>query len=191
MPEYAITLVTSGDSRLLKRCVNLFQDMYANLFTLHTADKSSLKPVGDFPVITQFYFDWMSRATNDTAYARLLYPNYKQLMEIMLSKPEANGLYWVTSPFIEWTKMPKQNMSSTAMNAYLYQALVSMSRMAARLGYTTDQQAFAQKATALKQALITHCYQPSTGRFIDGYKSDQAVTSTYPTSTGLPMFLVY
>jgi len=72
LPEYAITLATSGESRLMKKSLVLFQDMYREEMITGSENRHN-----DFILKTLIELYWYYKYTGDSIFAKLLYPNYK------------------------------------------------------------------------------------------------------------------
>ncbi len=102
LPEYGITLATSGDSRLLKRSLILFQDMYReNLL------EGKEEGLNDFVLKTLLLLEWYYQASADTAFLKSVYPNYHALMQSIIKREKRNGYYPTNRVFIEWTQIDK------------------------------------------------------------------------------------
>lgn len=183
-PEYAITLATSGDSRLVMRSLELFQDMYADVFkdSTYFGFKNELS---DFPVLTTLYFEWYYLQTNDIEFVRKLYPKYKNMLLSLRQNMEPNGLIKTNTVFIEWTKITKQNYSSTAFNAFAVAANFAMARLAKAIGENQDVTVFNNMGNQLKNSIHQNCWDESKGAFCDGIKDGIKLNSHYPISSCL------
>jgi hypothetical protein len=77
LPEFATTLVTSGDTRLARRCLRIFLQSQSS----ETDWQQSMAPVeragtplSDYPLITLLIADWYDRCTNDREFSAYAYP---------------------------------------------------------------------------------------------------------------------
>jgi len=183
LPEYAITLATSNDSRLIKRSLLYFQDQYKDLLYPENIQTAVKDQNLDFPLITLLYYRWCVRRTNDKDFAAKLYLGYKNLLDGIEFKKQTNGLYESGDIFIEWTKMKKNNYSSTALNALLVRSFEDMADMAGLLGKNEDQVMFLKKSSVLKEKINALCWDEQKGAFRDGISKDVPIYSYYPISS--------
>ncbi len=114
LPEYAITLATSGDSRLMKQSLLLFQDMYRDEMETGVENRHN-----DFILKTLIELFWYYQVTGDTAFTKSLFPNYARYLGHLEKNKTAEGYYMGGQVFLEWTKIPK-NADLTAYQALLY-----------------------------------------------------------------------
>ena len=188
LPEYATTLATAGDSRLIKRCLELFQDMYAPLFT-GTDGKEKL---GDFPLITTLYWAWYLNRTNDKHFAGKLYPAYKNMItRIGNAHTQPNGLIEADYVFVEWTKIRRNNYSNTFFNALYARNCELLAMIAGQLGHKDDSVWFSTKARQVIHALQTCCWDDRKGAYYDGIAKDTPVKSYYPISSAIMSLFGY
>ncbi len=76
LPEYAITLAGSSDSRLVKRTLKVFHDKYHNAMYGNARASESEYPLINI-LIAKWYFDY----TGDIELIRYLYDGYKALLK--------------------------------------------------------------------------------------------------------------
>ena len=183
-PEYAITLATSGDSRLIRRSLELFQDMYKNIFS-DTSIFGYRSSLSDFPMLTTLYLEWYLNRTGDIEFIKKVYPAYRNMIIAIDNNKDSLGLIKTSRIFIEWTEMQKNNYSSTAFNAITAACCYAMARMAVNLGNMEDASLFTKKGDDLKQIILLKCWDAQTGAFCDGYKDGKKIPSFYPISSNM------
>jgi hypothetical protein len=183
LPEYAITLATSGDSRLMKRSLEVLQHMYADLFFPDT-EKPDDTPgtIFDFPFISLEYFRWSVEYTEDMEFAKKLYPRYKYLVESALKLRDDRGLLDHPRVFIEWTQIDK-NAQLTAMQGIFARSLKNMSVLADMLDKPKEAERYKQLEDEMVMAINKYCYDDETGAYRDGFKDGKAIDNYYPISS--------
>ena len=191
LPEFATTLATSGDPRLIKRCLELYQDMYSTLFdsTAVVSPKGKKRApgdLGDFPLITTIYFGWYVNHTGDWEFAKRFYKNYSYMLHTTAAyKTQSNGLIEFSNVFVEWTKIRRNNYSNTFGNALYAQNCDILAAMADKLGYSADAKWFRDKSASVVQAIQKNCWDETKGAFRDGMVKDTAVNNYYPISSSI------
>lgn len=184
LPEFAITLATSGDARLIRRSLLVFQDMYANLlYPDGKADPGSVGLLGDFPFITMQYFAWYVNWTNDLEFARQLYPNYKYMLDNALALRDYKGLIKARRVFAEWTQITKSDFYSTAFNGLVARSCYTMAQMADKLGKTDDKKHYEAMGDELTGSLQAASWDADKGAYRDGFKDGKAIDEHYPISS--------
>lgn len=181
LPEYAITLATSGDSRLMKKSLLLFQDMYREEMTTGRDNRHN-----DFILKTLLELYWHHKYTGDVEFTRQLYPNYKGYLDLIEKKKKPEGYYQVGKVFLEWTRINK-TADLTAYQALLYGTMKCMEEMASDLGYTSDSESFSKRASDLKKVINELFWDPQTGAFYDGYENGNIIDHHYPISSYYPL----
>jgi len=181
LPEYAITLATSGDSRLMKKSLLLFQDMYRD--NLLEGKKEGLN---DFVLLTLLELDWYYRATGDRTFLEKLYPNYRSLMDHIMQDAGENGRYRSGRVFIEWTRMDKE-ADLTAYQALLAASFRSLSQLAAELDRREDAERYDREARRLKKLVADQYWDPQKKAYRDGFRDQQALDHHYPISSVFPL----
>jgi hypothetical protein len=188
LPETAITLAASGDLRLLKRSLRLFQDMYRDLLTEGAGRGGApAEPPGDFPLITLDIWKWYVDRTGDLAFARELFPGYARLVDAALARRAADGL--VEAPrtlFVEWSALDKDHVESTAYAALLARAARDLAGIAARLGDGAQARRYAGDADAVAAAMNRQLWDDARGAFADGLKGGRPIGAHLPISSAWP-----
>jgi len=195
LPEFATTMVTSGDPRLMKQSLLLFQDMYYDWF--HANDdwykkEKNGKEMLDFIYITTLYFDWYIKSSGDNDFGRKYFPAYLS----MLNKSEKhfkqeNGLLFQHHVFIEWSGIKKDDYCSTFANAIYARACELMSDLALRYGYNEDAVILRSRSQRIVSSLNSLCWDEEKGAFSDGLDKEKSLNSYYPISSGVMSLFGY
>jgi alpha-L-rhamnosidase len=181
LPQYAITLAGSGDSRLNMRSLEVFQDLYFHIFQPGTLQQEGAQGnLGDFPLITLENFRWYVEYTGDMDFARRLYEPYVNLINEYRKMDTVNGLFIFPRIFIEWTELRKTNTASTAANALMVRSYRNMAWLAQKLDRPDDAQLFTRYAGELTESILTHCWDDSKGAFHDGFADGEKMDHHYP-----------
>jgi alpha-L-rhamnosidase len=181
LPQYAITIAGSGDSRLIMRSLEVFQDHYRDLF-YPGEDKQEGTPgtLGDFPLKTLEFFRWYVQYTGDLEFGRRLYPQYKTMLDEYRKLDTFRGLTVFPTIFIEWTQLRKHNTASTAANALLVRSYRNMAWLARKLDKTEDGLIFDHHADVLTNNILEQCWDDEKGAFHDGYFQGEKMNHHYP-----------
>ncbi len=181
VPEYGITLATSGDSRLLKRSLLLFQDMYSENML-----EGKEEGLNDFVLKTLLLLEWYYRVTGERAFVEQLYPNYHALMQHIMQKRNQQGYYPVSRAFIEWTKLDK-SADLTAYQALLARSFRMMADLAEELGKLEDAAVYSAEAGRLGSLVASRYWDPAKEAFHDGFREGKAINHHYPISSIYPL----
>ncbi len=101
LPEAATAMVTSGDMRLVKRCVDVFlQSQSAETGWLQSMAPMARDrgPLYDYPLIVLLIAEWYCRLFGDTAFAKRCYPVFKRMMASALETRDSTGLFTTRFP---------------------------------------------------------------------------------------------
>ncbi|MBD3244296.1 MAG: Bacterial alpha-L-rhamnosidase [Chitinivibrionales bacterium] len=101
LPEAATALVTSGDMRLVKRCVEVFlqsQSEETGWLQSRAPAPRSGGSLYDYPLIVLLIAEWYCRLFDDKAFARRCYPVFKRMMSSALQCRDATGLFTTRYP---------------------------------------------------------------------------------------------
>ncbi len=181
LPEYAITLAGSGDSRLVKRSLKVFHDKYklVNFGNEEVAE-------GEFPLINILTSKWYYDYSGDTEFVKLIYDGYKHLVDRWLASADENGICYLGRQFIEWTRIDK-TAKLTATHSLLTRALEIIAEYARILGKTHEASDYKKSAEMVKQIVSTKFWDQQKQLFNDGYKDGQLCGKYYPTSNAWPL----
>ncbi|MGB3799575.1 MAG: alpha-L-rhamnosidase C-terminal domain-containing protein [Lewinella sp.] len=187
LPQMGITLTNDTDLRLVRRSLDLFQDMYQDILRPNTPkhpDEISL--LEDYPLLTLEAVNWYFQRTGDTAFLREVYPAYDYLLRDCLDRRDSTGLVPNERVFIEWTKLEKQEVTNTAYQAILYRSLCNFQRFAELIGSQEDAFFYAEAGQTLARAIQSQLILPESGLFTDGIKDGQRIDNSYPISSIWP-----
>jgi len=181
LPEYAITLATSGDSRLMRNSLLLFQDMYREEMETGTENRHN-----DFILKTLVELYWYFMITGDTSFTGSLYPNYVKYFDHLEKDKTSEGYYKVGQVFLEWTKIQK-NADLTAYQALLYGSFRIMESMSSELVYPENTLRFRSRADALRKVILEQFWDKEQGTFFDGFEDGEKIDHHYPISAFYPL----
>jgi hypothetical protein len=181
LPEYAITLATSGDSRLMKKSLLLFQDMYREDMITGKDSRHN-----DFILNTLIELYWYYKYTGDTAFTKELYVNYKTHLNNLEEKRSDKGYYIVGNSFFEWTQI-KRTADLTAYQALVYGSLKMMQEMAVDFGYTEDAAVFSERSQKIKDVIDKQFWDADKKVYFDGYENGKKINHHYPISSFYPL----
>lgn len=186
LPEFAITLATSGDPRLIKYSIDVFQDKYSNLFyegVPENPDEQGL--ISDFPLITLLFYSWYVHYTGDKEFAQKHYEAYKHLVNYYLALRRDDGLIYHPRAFIEWTTIDKNARLST-MHALIAESCRQLSYVSDLLGKAEDKQVYAQKYNDLAEFVRTRFWNEEEGAYRDGFNAEGPIDNYFPNSSAWP-----
>ncbi|MDX2246647.1 MAG: alpha-L-rhamnosidase C-terminal domain-containing protein [Bacteroidia bacterium] len=187
LPQMAITLAGSGDLRLVRQSLVLFQDMYADLFHPNTPrHPDEIGLLEDYPLLTLEALYWYVNHTGEWAFADSLYPRYVYLLQEILNRRTEDGRILNERVFIEWTQIQKTKVYNTAYHALLARCCLLMADMANHLGKKEDAETYQFLAAELTFSLQTHYWDEEKGMFRDGIAGDTAISHHYPISSAWP-----
>lgn len=185
LPEYAISLVGSGDSRLMQHCTFLFSQMYSDLMDSGSERKhASVNHMADYPLLTLLAWAWTINRTGDMEYAEEYYDGYRNLMENTAGWRRADGLLEHPRAFVEWTRIDK-NATLTAVQslaAYCFRTMAGISEMLEK----DDAEWFLEEERKTLEAMQRLCWDENKGAFIDGFRKEQPIDHHYPISSIWP-----
>ncbi|MEN1785584.1 MAG: trehalase family glycosidase [Bacteroidota bacterium] len=183
LPELAITMAVSGDMRLARHSLSLFQDMYRSEMYEGTETRHH-----EFVFITLLSADYLWRYLKDKDIITQYYENYKALLEQTLAlRKRENGLIYAKGVFLEWTTINKTDAQMTAYQAVIYKSLRILQEWAEVLGKVAEANYFAQEAAALQKAVLKELWYQEEHRFYDGIQSGDPIQDYHITSTIWPM----
>ena len=183
-PEYAISLATSGDSRLAKQSVRMFlhtgEDVYLN-------DGDHLG--NDFSAITLLVAAWVVRMTDDQAFAEEVYPYLKSYLQKWYAHRTPKGYYHPNSEtFFEWVTIDKR-AALTQFQTFIYALFKEMAYLSERVGDTAQIAIANQRADELK-GVINDVFWGSeaNGVYFDGIdRNGRYLITKFPNSSAIPM----
>lgn len=187
LPESLIGYVSTGDVKLLRRCLFLHHDMYESEFKPDVPfDKEEVGLLADYPLITLVNLKWYVDISNDWEFAGMMYDGYKHALDKMLTRRREDHLFDHRRVFIEWTQIKKDAQSLACMNALIAQCYAILADMAEGLGKLEDAGQYRQIAEETRQAVREKFWDEAKGAYCDGIDNEQLLSSYYPISSAWP-----
>ncbi len=185
LPEFAITLATSGDPNLLKYSIMVLQDMYSDILKPESKHSEwSMGKNNEFPFITLNAYYWYVSNFDDKEFAELLFPNFLNLIDWAFSRIDTEtGLIFSDNVFLEWTQIEKKNVVNTAFNSIVAGSCDKMAEIAHDLGEFDVEKSLLKKGNDLKDHIRELCWDEKKGAYIDGFKDGKVLDSFYPISS--------
>ena len=179
LAEIASAYVVGGDTKLGKRCVELFLQSQDP----ETRWQSSRVPTErcgglfDYPLLTLLSSEWLQRLTADATYAAHCLPYFREMVDRALESLQPNGLIAsFTPPFIDhhtnWDGL------CIPLNALFARALQAYGRLATLAGQPEETQRVAPIAAAMLKAVQTLAWSEARGAFTD-YLLEGEQSGTY------------
>ena len=187
LPQMGVTLAGASDLNLIRRSLDLFIDMYTDLF--HADGVRHPDEIGlleDYPLLTVESLRWYVSWTEDHEYLRKVYPHFAHMVRHYLSRRGEDGLILSNRVFIEWTQIEKSNVKNTAFHAILSRVCHLMSELAMAVGEEGDATFFKQEAAKIGNELLNAFWDPQSGYFLDGIKNDSLIQNAYSISSIWP-----
>ncbi|MFD2200390.1 hypothetical protein [Shivajiella indica] len=183
IPQMAMTQAVSGDMRLVKHSLNLFQDMYR-------PQMWDGEPVRheDYILSSLVALDEYAKLTGDWELVREHYKNYKSLIGQYQSR-YVNGLVKIENVFIEWTTLNKRDAAMTAYQALYYYSLKRLADWADRFGWNEDRESYLEEASKIKQSTHLNLWDQDHLNYFDGIKDGEILKEKHLTSTIWPVLM--
>ena len=178
-PEFATTLATSGDPRLVKHTIRLFNQQYRETY-------ANLAPTvhADFPLINLLVASWYIRRFNDLEFAREVYPVFAGYLQKLHKTRKVDELYRISRVFIEWIQGDK-TADLTALQSYIYASFSNIAVIAKMLNKPQDAAGFEAMAAEIKNVIQTKCWDETAGNYVDGYKNGKLLPTRHVISSSL------
>ncbi len=191
LPEYAITLATSGDSRLMKQTLEHFSMEFNKLMfperkQTHFIRSNTGGNLGDFPFLTLEQLRWYYDYTGDLEFLKKLYPGYRHMSETAIDNWDGEGLVDHPHVFIEWTKINKDG-TLTTMNSLLARSFENLAYLAEELGNKKDRKRYLEIADTIRKIVREKCWDEEKQAFRDGFDEGKVIESWYPISSAWPI----
>ena len=180
-PQYAITAVTSGDTRLLKHTIRVINDLYEKVYK-HEEDAT----LADYPLINLMVATWYIRQYNDMTFAKEIYPLFTQLMDGWWRRRHADGLFAPPRVFFEWIQIDKSAILSSfqALMVAGYHDLAYLCDLTGNPEAAVQYRGYANEIAAL---INRKMWNEEKKLYYDGIKDEQYLTSSYPNSSAYQM----
>jgi alpha-L-rhamnosidase len=136
-------------------------------------------------------------ATQDTDFARQLYPQVKQFMDHLQSfeNPQSGLLdlprgHWSSTAYIDMFGYESRSGQSAALNALYAQTLIEAARIANGVGDVSQAAVWRSRAPEIQASLNAALYQPLDGRYLSSIYDGAPVPATihaqaWPLAYGL------
>jgi len=187
LPQMGVTLAGSNDLRLIKRSLELFQDMYADVFNPEIPRYPfEIGLLEDYSLLTLEALSWYVDRTGDLAFAKKLFPNYDRLIRRLMSERNERGLVRSDRVFIEWTQIQKSDVENTAYHAILARYCQLMERLATKLEKPDQVKQYKSFYSLLKEEIRDYFWNPERGLYADGIKDGERIDHYYPISSVWP-----
>lgn len=180
-PEYAITTVTSGDTRLLKHTIRVIADSYLKIYTHEEEAMYS-----DYPLINFLVATWYIRQYNDMDFAREIYPQYSQYMDGWWQRRNADGFFAPPRIFFEWTQIDKSAVL-TSFQAMMVAGYNDLAYLSALVDHPEATERYCQYSKDISRLINRKMWNNEKKIYYDGLKDQQYLTSSYPNSSAFQM----
>lgn len=187
LPQMGVTLAGANDLNLIRRSLDLFIDMYTDLF--HADGMRHHDEIGlleDYPLLTVESLRWYVSWTEDLGYLKKVYPHFAHMIRHYLRRRGEDGLILSNRVFIEWTQIEKSNVKNTAFHAILSRVCHLMSELAMQVGEESDATFFKEESIKIGESLIAAFWDDESGHFLDGIKDDSLIQHAYSISSIWP-----
>lgn len=173
LAEFGVTMATTGDVRLAKRCLALFVQSQDPV----TLDMRSMVPaprgegvhgLQDYPVENLLNILWIVDWTGDLAFARKMYAPFRRLMEARLANRRPDGLFDGHQIFIDWIRIEKRKGYNAAMHALYAQGFAALARLAELLGKKGDAKRYREVAASVVKTVRRFFWDSARGAYRDG-----------------------
>jgi len=189
--EFALTLATSGDARLARRCIKLFAESHNPStggmgFRAPCPDDERGSGLHDYPVLVLATLAWYVDWSRDLAFARKVYPAFRRLMEGLLARRQPDGLFAGLRPFIDWIPMDKSGYNA-AMHAAIGKGFSSLSVLARKIRRNADADRYRALAADVARTVRRRFWDSEAGAYRDGISEDgRPMRSHLPASSAWP-----
>ncbi len=185
-PEFATTLVTSGDPRLARRCLDIFLQSQSDendwMQSMAPVPRGRT-PLSDYPLICLLASDWYVRCTEDREFAAEAYRRFRKLMARALQYRNAEGLYaHPARPFIDHASIERDGISGP-LNALISAAWRALAGLARFLGGDADAQKFETLAEETAATVRRHFWDPVNGAYADNLKDGKRRGPCHPAAS--------
>ncbi len=187
LPQMGVTLAGANDLNLIRRSLDLFIDMYTDLFHVDgMRHPDEIDLLEDYPLLTVESLRWYVSWTRDQEYLKNVYPYFAHMVKHYLQRRGEDGLILSNRVFIEWTQIEKSNVKNTAFHAILVRVCHLMSELAMQVGEENDGIFFKAEASKIGESLMAAFWDDRSGHFLDGIKNDSLIQHAYAISSIWP-----
>jgi len=193
LPEFATAYVTSGDTDLIRRCIEIFVQSQSPQtgwqISMAPMSRERQTTLADYALTCLLAQVWHLRLTGDREFSRYTYPRFKLLMERALEFRHSNRLFALfNKPFIEHGPIGRDEDFNTALNALMVGAFEAMALLEEEFGSreTADQYRRVAHETAI--AVESQFWNPEIDAFSDGLIDDELAPASHGVTNGYCSF---
>jgi alpha-L-rhamnosidase len=188
LPEYAITLSTTNDSRLMKHSLFTLWGLNKHLFAPNTKEHPDgmFGNLQDFPHLMIQELNWYYARTKSIDEVRRYYSGYKYFLQNCLKTLNPDGTYTNrTRAFIEWTTIEKNEAELTPLHIFMAESCRILANWAKLLHQKNDMDYFNTHYKTLSGLIQTKFWDEKLGTYHDGYKNGMKLGTAFPISGAL------
>ncbi len=191
LPEFATAAVTSGDTALIERCIEIFIESTSddNGWQQSMAPMERTRaPLYEYPILCFLTLEWVSRLKNDRALAQRGYSTYKGLLERTLQERTEDGLFRsFAPPFIDHCLSFRSGLAGP-LQAVMAEAFRALARLSKLLGKADEADRWEKIADETEAALKKVFWNPETGGFHLAKDDEQSPDAFHPIAGYWPEF---
>lgn len=184
--EMATALVTSGDTALARRCLDIFIQSAApsnGLPQSRAPAQRNLTGLSDYPLLAFAGSAWLYKLTGDQSFAERTWRTYSRCLQEGLEPHPNNGLYGGSNrPFIDHHGIRRDGYSCP-YNSLVSRAWRDLADLAEQFGTAGQPADFRQRADRTAAAVRTHLWEESSGAFADCLTKDQRSHEQAPSAS--------
>ncbi len=179
-PEAATTFIGSGDTRLVKRCVDIFLQSFSretHWLQSRAPEPRAGQPLYEYPLIVLVIADWIIRLDSDADFAQHCYPVFAKMMKKMEDLREDDGLFKAGRVFIAHSYKRPEGRQST-INALISTVFDSWANICEFAGEKDEAEKAREKAAQMAELVNKKFWDDDKKGFADALdESDGKVWS--------------
>lgn len=175
LPEAATAMVTSGDLRLVRRCVELFLQSQAEdtgWLQSRAPDRRDRGSLYDYPLIVLLIAEWYCRLTGDKAFAKRCYPVFRKMMASALETRDETGLFTTRYKVFIMHGYRTGSGRVCALNALTARAFARWAAMLSSLGHADQARAADKVAHETEKRVSRLFWDNGANAFSDALPPD-------------------
>jgi len=193
LPEFATAYVTSNDTELIKRCIDIFVQSQSEKtgwqISMAPMNRDRETTLADYALTCLIALVWHFRLTGDRAFAEYTYPRFKVLMERALDFRYPNRLFALfNKPFIEHGPLGRDEDFNTALNALFVGAFEAIAILAREFGEPDKAAEYEQIAHETALAVESRLWNPEIDAFSDGIIDHELTNQSHGVTNGYCSF---
>lgn len=190
LPEYALTLATTTDSRLMQHTLQTLRGLFRHLLVQNAEPRKDgfFGNLEDYPHLMLQGLDWYTQRTQDSTLMKEMYPEWSYFLKSRLEKIKPNGLYTnIDRAFIEWTTLEKTDAELTAIHIFMAESCRIIAKWAGTYGNQEEEKYFKEKQELLTQSIQKNFWDSTLKTYHDGYKNGKKLGTAFPISGALAL----